>query len=182
MRKDEIQKQANEWRKKPHLLHKIVNDAARITFNKSGVCCFTTDHENILMWSHYADSHKGICMKFDLLADPKVFFALFRVEYEKEYPKCNHLRDNARETVAKLVKTKAKVWEYEQEYRVPKYSDSGNHAFAPLALVEIIFGCRASEPFIHEIQHLTQSPRMSHVMFKKATVQNNNFGLDIKDL
>jgi hypothetical protein len=28
------------------------------------VCCFSGNDDNILMWSHYADSHKGICLRF----------------------------------------------------------------------------------------------------------------------
>ena len=28
------------------------------------VCCFSGKVDNILMWSHYADSHKGICLRF----------------------------------------------------------------------------------------------------------------------
>lgn len=28
------------------------------------VCCFSEINDNILMWSHYADSHKGICFGF----------------------------------------------------------------------------------------------------------------------
>lgn len=28
------------------------------------VCCFSGKDDNILMWSHYADSHQGICLRF----------------------------------------------------------------------------------------------------------------------
>lgn len=28
------------------------------------VCCFSGKDNNILMWSHYADSHQGICLRF----------------------------------------------------------------------------------------------------------------------
>lgn len=28
------------------------------------VCCFSGTDENILMWSHYANYHKGICLRF----------------------------------------------------------------------------------------------------------------------
>ena len=32
-----------------------------------GVSCFTTDPENILMWSHYADHHRGFVIEFDVV-------------------------------------------------------------------------------------------------------------------
>lgn len=33
--------------------------------SKHGITCFTKKNDNILMWSHYADSHKGICIGFE---------------------------------------------------------------------------------------------------------------------
>lgn len=33
-----------------------------------GVCCFTESNDNIHMWSHYAESHKGICVEYDATA------------------------------------------------------------------------------------------------------------------
>ena len=35
---------------------------------KKGVCCFTKEENltNILMWSHYADNHKGIVLGLDV--------------------------------------------------------------------------------------------------------------------
>lgn len=31
-----------------------------------GISCFTEDCSNILMWSHYSDGHKGICLEYDV--------------------------------------------------------------------------------------------------------------------
>ena len=28
------------------------------------ILCLATEHDNLLMWSHYADSHKGICIEY----------------------------------------------------------------------------------------------------------------------
>lgn len=30
------------------------------------VCCFTESVDNFLMWSHYANSYNGICLKYNL--------------------------------------------------------------------------------------------------------------------
>lgn len=32
--------------------------------NLPRVCCFSETEDNILMWSHYADNHQGICLRF----------------------------------------------------------------------------------------------------------------------
>lgn len=34
-------------------------------FKKYGVFCASSDCNNELLWAHYADSHKGICIGFD---------------------------------------------------------------------------------------------------------------------
>lgn len=31
-----------------------------------GVSCFSSDFKNLLMWSHYGDEHRGICIGYDL--------------------------------------------------------------------------------------------------------------------
>ena len=37
----------------------LLNDSAYIA-------CFSEKHDNLLMWSHYADSHRGFCIEYDL--------------------------------------------------------------------------------------------------------------------
>jgi hypothetical protein len=39
----------------------------RTAVEKYGVLCFSRSWNNILMWSHYGDKHKGICLGFDVL-------------------------------------------------------------------------------------------------------------------
>jgi hypothetical protein len=36
------------------------------SFESYGVSCFSESWNSILMWSHYADRHKGICLGFDV--------------------------------------------------------------------------------------------------------------------
>lgn len=41
----------------------ILNGAAKRVIQRKGVACFMSVCDNLLMWSHYADSHKGVCLK-----------------------------------------------------------------------------------------------------------------------
>lgn len=34
------------------------------------LCCFSEEGDPCLMWSHYADNHKGICIEYDFKAAP----------------------------------------------------------------------------------------------------------------
>ncbi|MBG0768305.1 DUF2971 domain-containing protein [Methanococcus maripaludis] len=42
------------------------------------ICCFSESKDSKLMWSHYADSHKGFCIEYD-----------FNSEYTEEGLKCS---------------------------------------------------------------------------------------------
>ena len=46
-------------------VRRIRNQELRAQISQRGVACFTTELNNILMWSHYADGHKGFCLEFD---------------------------------------------------------------------------------------------------------------------
>jgi hypothetical protein len=79
------------------------------------VYCLGPDAGNLLMWSHYAENHKGICLEFST-ANPVVCCAQ-RVEYLQEFPRMPlHSRDEDDSLVTLL--TKSDVWSYEKEYRL----------------------------------------------------------------
>jgi hypothetical protein len=134
MKAKEARAQALEWRQQPLELRKLLNEAARKAFSRHGVACYAHNPDNLLMWSHYANSHKGLCLKFDVLEDLSQFSPLFKVEYKEEYPVLNHVKSDSGGVVTKLLTTKGIQWEYEQEWRVVKMAESGNHGFAPRAL------------------------------------------------
>lgn len=78
---------------------------------KRGLLCFSEDWRNPVLWSHYADKHRGLCLGFDLRVD-----LLKRVTYvNSRLPKPKEL-DEA--FVEKLLFTKFAHWSYEAEYRV----------------------------------------------------------------
>ena len=43
-----------------------LKEAERTALGRFGALCFGTCWNNILMWSHYGDRHKGICLGFDV--------------------------------------------------------------------------------------------------------------------
>ena len=53
----------------------------------SAIACFSENVDSILMWSHYADSHKGFALEYDFrptLEQPIKNVGLFPVVYSKE--------------------------------------------------------------------------------------------------
>ena len=104
------------------------------------ILSLTNSYQNNLIWSHYTDSHKGICLTVKVPAD-----CVYPICYVKERVKEN---TNLDELIAKNIKWRKKnlkkpfsllsndkkvayiknrKWEYENEYRIifNKYDESG---------------------------------------------------------
>src|SRR5260221_11935201 len=97
------------------------------SFKKSlCVCCFSKNMNEILMWSHYADNHKGVCLEWDFDVEQKKG-SFFEIEYDdnvtildevKRY-ESGHLNLDI-ESNGKFMKLKFKTWGYEEEIRIIK--------------------------------------------------------------
>lgn len=106
-----------------------------------GVICFTSKVDNLLMWSHYANNHEGVCIEFDATAsffngqykdsgspmfdglknyNPKDIYdnvgVLKKVEYSKNRPLIFETSKLSDDTESWLVKSEE--WRYEDEYRI----------------------------------------------------------------
>ena len=108
------------------------------------VLSLSSTHENILMWSHYAFSHQGICLQFRLEADRGFFAGAQPVQYSKDLP-IPELFGDPMERVDKLVLTKAIDWRYEREWRVVRTDGINLSHFPPQLLTGIILGANVSE-------------------------------------
>lgn len=171
---------SRHWSKNLAQWREIVNKTIQEHINNTGICCFAGSDDNILMWSHYGDSHKGICIKFDLLADPDFFAIPLKVKYNTEYPKYDHIKDNSN-LVKHLIMTKSECWKYEEELRVLKQK-FGSVNFKKEVIVEVVFGCGCKPDAITKIKTLILQNDFLNIKFKKAATSKSSFKLDIKDL
>ncbi|WP_156165708.1 DUF2971 domain-containing protein [Methanosarcina sp. 2.H.A.1B.4] len=94
------------------------------------VCCFSGTGESILMWSHYAGNHQGICLRFRSMRygnnkDSDDYESPFlMVTYEKEVStQVNLLDENINARVNQFLLNKFEDWTYEEEYRIIISSD-----------------------------------------------------------
>ena len=79
------------------------------------VYCLTPDPCSSLMWSHYANNHRGICLEF--ATDNPLFDQAQRVDYSLEYPVWLPHQEEEK-TAWDLLLTKSDDWEHEREFRV----------------------------------------------------------------
>jgi hypothetical protein len=125
-------------------------DATGRTFGATLICSLTADNANILLWSHYSDSHRGFCIGFDTSKLP--FNLAIRVKYQDSYPTVSYPMDQ--NEALSVLATKSSHWEYEQEYRVVNVTTSrtppgrydGQSAVLPdEAISEVCFGAKMPE-------------------------------------
>lgn len=79
------------------------------------IFCLTTKPSNILMWSHYASNHQGICIEFS--CENYVFSGAFKMQYMEKYPLFD-ITDYSLDCILRPLVTKSDAWAYEDEYRL----------------------------------------------------------------
>lgn len=111
-----------------------------------GIFCLTAKHDNILMWSHYAKSHTGCCVQFDLGAGDPVLGQALPVHYQEKCPVVRPIVQNGFASFAPTFLTKSVHWSYEEEGRVVDLvRGQGARSLQPAAVSGIILGARMSE-------------------------------------
>lgn len=148
-------------------------------FLDKGIICFSDNWRSPLMWAHYADSHRGLALGFDV---PREY--AIPVTYRKERApfRYHQLSTDQRLSLIKdSVATKFAHWEYEREYRliVPLgksetinetkmyFEDFGT----ALELREVVIGAR-SDATTAAIREATSN---SHLKVTTSRVAFNSF-------
>ncbi|MDF0378469.1 DUF2971 domain-containing protein [Methylophilus sp. YYY-1] len=81
-----------------------------------GILCFSKTWHNPVMWSHYGNRHKGLCLGFDLMDDWTFPISYKGVRLKEDTEK--GVRENKETLGHQLLTTKYKHWEYEREVRM----------------------------------------------------------------
>jgi len=141
--------------------------------SKKGLLCFSKNWTNPMLWSHYADKHKGICLGFDLRRGQ-----VQEIHYEKKRPRMELGTLEDPPSIPKdlqdlLLLTKFKDWKYEQEIRrfvnLSEAKQENGLYFLPfdedLRLKEIILGVR-NDLSLEAILKLKMATNPAAVVFK----------------
>jgi len=110
-----------------------------------GVLCFSASWRDPVVWAHYSDKHRGLCLGFEIPDEhcKKVKY----VENRLQFPRVPTLAD-----AEVLLFTKYINWQYEEEIRVwAALNDSEEGLYfsnfgEALRLVKVIAGARSSLP------------------------------------
>jgi hypothetical protein len=184
---EHIEKTADYWSKNPDRLEESLKRNQLFEIQNKGMTCFSKSDKIFLMWSHYADSHKGACLTFDIEKDKDFFWLPYIVEYPDTYPKINFVKEkDIHKRYKHVLAMKSKDWEYEQEVRIVRDRREqkdfrGNIKFKKEALTEIKFGYKTDNKTIEEIKKEIAILGYGHVQLFKAELKKNDFGLTFKE-
>lgn len=144
-----------------------------------GVICLSEKNDDLLMWAHYGDSHRGICLEFEV-ARSSIFSRAKPVKYATTFPVLNGFTQSDDELRDGSVLSKSRHWRYEKEWRIV-FKGIRSYPFPPELLTGVIFGCQASEETKTEVKRLLAG-RNPPVHLFQCVRSDRRFELEIKKL
>jgi hypothetical protein len=160
-------------------------------FDNIGVCAFSRTNADTLLWSHYAEQHRGVCLEYQFRSSSFLtpefgLTAAGKVNYDtdalSEWMK-NAPMDQAifiEGLVHEYLKTKHSAWEYEQEERIIK-REHGAYTFPEKILKRVYFGLQTPQA---DIDHVTKLARdySGCTSFAQLICDETDFGFTVKKL
>jgi hypothetical protein len=121
----------------------ILNSVRDTILAESAICCFAGSYRHPLLWAHYADGHRGICLEFRSNGPTSVVGLSNRVRYSHRTPVIDlDTRDLG--AAGRLVAlTKGSHWSYERESRiVDSDHGAGYRRFGANEITRVFLGVR----------------------------------------
>jgi hypothetical protein len=145
-----------------------INAEIRSAMADTSIFCLSETHDNLLMWSHYAQNHTGAVIKF--LSLPQVDSPLILaqpVRYtaqipRREFASMMDFQKSLTDTIEQITLTKSDVWAYEREWRIvaglrDKTQTYEILRFVPEEVGEVYLGCKIANDDQEKIVELTRS-------------------------
>ena len=142
-----------------------------------GVMCLSEVHDDILMWAHYGDSHRGVCLVFD--PTEPLFATAQPVHYKSIRPVVNPLENSREEMLDVAMFTKSDHWAYEKEWRMLQYKHgAGLYTVPDAALVQVVLGSQVQDADRQRVlAWASESGR--GVTVTQATLSSTKFAVEV---
>jgi hypothetical protein len=151
------------------------------TTRNVGVCCFAEAPDDMLMWSHYADHHAGICVEVDLRREYFRSRLPFPVRYTEQRPIFDPTEEDHTASLMDKLATKASCWAYEREWRMVEPSGVRAHCFPPSSITAVYLGCRISDGS-RELVRMWLSGRQNAPKVFQMSASREAFRLDVASI
>ena len=165
-------------------------------YNRVGILSLSETPDNLLMWAHYAEGHRGLVLMLDgshdfFKGDRPVFgFAKpERVEYSSERPRMPINDPN----MHAIFFIKGSPWKYEREWRYLKEIEDAVvrcqqtdalpvalFQVPPMCILGVILGCYRDQKLKDNVLALRRDrPELRHLRIQEARASNTRYRLKI---
>ena len=166
-------------------IQNTIDNQREIIATKYGIFSASYRFDSILMWSHYSNLHKGLCIRFncekfkDYIENecPKNDWIIVwdNVEYRNNYPNLNPFKMETYDQIMKSLLIKSELWIYEKEIRFILFDFSNKVLKLPDGIIDqIILGCKISP---NDRQELIEFSKNKNIELVQAFRKENTFGL-----
>jgi len=153
------------------------------------IFCMSEIKDDILMWAHYADSHKGFLIIFDKSKLTPNKELIIKIDYVNSFLPLKYflsiLKGNLK-LATNFLKNKSSHWSYEKEWRMlaKKETDADvdfeDFFFPKGSMVGIVFGMDMEEKFKRQIESIVQSEKLD-LQIWQAVMDQHSYGVKIVD-
>jgi Protein of unknown function (DUF2971) len=156
-----------------------------LLLDETGMVCLSEVKDDILMWSHYADGHRGVCLVFEPQSpkDSDFFGMILPVHYQASIPEVNIYKDRSEEDrVMAMLLTKAKAWCYEREWRFVHLGGGSGWFRIPDGVISgVILGAKMPDADRDSVRELVNGLGRE-VSLQEAVFNESTYSLDIRPL
>jgi len=132
--------------------YKEVSVGLQKRVDRCGILSLCKHSDNILLWSHYADTHRGICLEFSTSEWPSLRCRALPVIYSRQRPSVNFTPEwDKKQFFQDIALTKHASWCYEKEWRFVELDGEGFVNFPATALTGVIFGCEVQKSKLNAV-------------------------------
>ena len=161
-----------------------------IILDTIGVFSLSGNYKSILLWSHYANSHRGFCVGLNVMklkrfcqkeyVEQQEVISLEEVGYQDKYPVINAYRMSNDERLKCQLLTKSPEWGYEKEYRLIWFMGSNRKLKIDDGIIRrVILGCKMIPNDKDKIISILKA-RKDKVHLYQAIRKQDSFGLEFK--
>lgn len=124
----------------PHAYDRKYINKIRDEKSQLAIGCLSKTFTDILMWSHYADGHKGCCIEVEINdgCQPR------EIIYQPTIYKLDNPNMNITDACEEILLHKLSVWNYEEEYRCFKHI-SASRTYLGIKIKKVWLGCALND-------------------------------------
>lgn len=182
--RQQLKKEAKKYNRKAIFHDSKWLEETYKNFNKDfGIYSLSEIRDDILMWSHYSDSHTGICLEFNSSGKDNIFREALKVRYQDDYPTVNVMNFSDFKNFFNAFLVKSNHWKYEKERRIIREPPQGpgKIIFPSELLTGVILGSSISSPDKKLIIGLVEK-YVTPIKLYKAVLNKRKYALDIVEI